>query len=192
MYKKILNLLSHNINQFLETITIIIDNILLEKNFLLNEKENKECLQLFINQLDYRDYNEETIKNCLPLLEKIITTTVAVKDSNESYNNIINQVLEIILKLNNINNEEIKHILSIIISSLDKIPNSGIPQNDFYNIYKQKENIVLILEKINENTKLQTIIKDTPNLFEYYCYIINKIALFSDNPKCMNFIWNLK
>ena len=88
--------------------------------------------------------------------------------------------------------EEIKHILSIIISSLDKIPNSGIPQNDIYNIYKQKENIVLILEKINENTELQTIIKDTPNLFEYYCYIINKIALFSDNPKCMNFIWNLK
>lgn len=192
VYKKILNLLSQNINQFLETITIIIDNILLEKNFLLNEKENKECLQLFINQLDYRDYNEETIKNCLPLLEKIITTTVAVKDSNELYNNIINHVLEIILKLNNIKNEEIKHILSIIISSLDKIPNSGIPQNDIYNIYKQKENIVLILEKINENTELQTIIKDTPNLFEYYCYIINKIALFSDNPKCMNFIWNLK
>lgn len=186
IYEKILHLIGTEIVYNKDIVKTILSNILKQENFLNSLEQNKECLNLFLNQLTYNDNNSAAIKEFLPDLSMIVKIVHTQESDEGKFEHLIKQIVELLVLIDSSESSDISIMFDILIDFLNK---SNANQNN-YDLYFCLDNIIDFLQKISENDKI-LIIKEDDNLLKKYAYIINKITLFSWNTKCMNFIWNL-
>lgn len=186
IYEKILHLIGTEMVYSKDIVKTILSNILIQENFLSSLEQNKECLNVFLNQLTFNDNNRNFIKEFLPDLSTIVKLVHKQESDVGNLGHLVNQILELLVFIEPGENSDISIMFEILIDFLNK---SDVNPNN-YDLYLRLDNIIDFLQKISEQDKF-SVIKNDDNLLMQYGEIINKITLFSWNTKCMNFVWNL-
>lgn len=186
IYEKILHLIGTEMIYSKDIIKTILSNILKQEKILNSLDQNKECLNLFLNQLTYNDNNHNVIKEFLPFLSTLVKLVLKQETDEGNFRHFVNKIVELLILIEPSESSEIVIMFEILIDFLN---NSDVNPNN-YDLYLHLDKIIDFMQKMSEKDKF-SIIKNDDNLLIKYGEIINKITLFSWHTKCMNFIWNL-